>query len=33
MAKFGASLESDEAREFDKRNDCKDTVFALDLIE
>ena len=31
--KFGASLESDEAKEFDKRNNCKDTVYTLDLIE
>ena len=33
MDKFGASLESDEAKEFDKRNNCKDTVYTLDLIE
>ena len=33
MDKFGASLESDEAKEFDKRNNCKDTVYTLDLIK
>tara|TARA_B100000579_G_C22119485_1_gene526863 strand:- start:280 stop:381 length:102 start_codon:yes stop_codon:yes gene_type:complete len=33
MDKFGASLESDEAKEFDKRNNCKDIVYSLDLIE
>ena len=33
MDKFAASLESDEAKEFDKRNNCKDTVYTLDLIE
>ena len=33
MDKFGASLESDEAKEFDKRNNCKDTVYTLDIIE
>ena len=33
MDKFGASLESDEAKEFDKRNNCKDIVYTLDLIE
>ena len=33
MDKFGASLECDEAKEFDKRNNCKDTIYALDLIE
>ena len=33
MDKFGASLESDEAKEFDKRNNCKDIVYNLDLIE
>ena len=33
MDKFGARLESDEAKEFDRRNNCKDTTYALDLIE
>ena len=33
MDKFGASLESDEAKDFDKRNKCKDTIYTLDLIE
>ena len=33
MDKFEASLESDKAKEFDKRNNCKDTVYAFDLIE
>ena len=33
MDKFGASLESDEAKEFDKRNNCKDIVYTLDLLE
>ena len=33
MDKFGALLDSDEAREFDKRNNCKDRVYTLDLIE
>ena len=32
MDKFGASLESDEAKEFDKRNNCKDSVYTLDLL-
>ncbi len=31
MDNFGASLESDEAKEFDKRNNCKDTVIKLIL--
>ncbi len=30
---FGASLESDEAEVFDKRNNCKDSVYSLELIE
>ncbi len=33
LDKSGASLESDEAKEFDKRNNCKYTVYALDLVE
>ena len=33
MDKFGASLESNEAKEFDKRNNCKDTVYSLKLVE
>ena len=33
LDKFGASLESDEAKDFDKRNKCKDTIYTLDLIE
>ena len=33
MNKFGASLESDEAKEFDKRNNFKDIVYNLDLID
>ena len=33
MNKFGASLESDEAKEFDKRNNCKDTFYTINLIE
>ena len=33
MDKFGAALESEEAKEFDKRNNCKDTVYALELVE
>ncbi len=33
MDEFGASLESNEAKEFDKRNNCKDGVYSLDLIE
>ena len=33
MDKFGASLESEEAKEFDKRNNCKDTFYALELID
>ena len=33
MDEFGASLESNEAKEFDRRNNCKDVVYSLDLIE
>ena len=33
MDKFEVSLESDEAKEFDKRNNCKDFVYTFDLIE
>tara|TARA_Y100001968_G_C18878754_1_gene490684 strand:- start:75 stop:242 length:168 start_codon:yes stop_codon:yes gene_type:complete len=33
MDKFEASLESDEAKEFDKRNHCTVTFYSLDLIE
>ena len=33
MDSFGASLERDEAKEFDKRNNCKDIFYTLDLIE
>ena len=31
--KFGASIKNDEAKEFDKRNNCKDIFYNLDLIE
>ena len=33
MDEFEALLERDEAKEFDKRNNCKDIVYSLDLIE
>ena len=33
MDNFGASLESDDAKEFDQRNNCKYIAYALDLIE
>ena len=33
MDKFGASLESDESKEFDKRNNCKHVFYSLDIIE
>ena len=31
--KFGASLESDEAKELNKRNNCIDNIYTLDLIQ
>ena len=33
MDEFGASLESNEVKEFDKRNNSKDVVYSFDLIE
>ncbi len=33
MDKFGASLESHEDKEFERGNNCKATVYSLDLIE
>tara|TARA_B100000902_G_C26742719_1_gene636919 strand:- start:157 stop:258 length:102 start_codon:yes stop_codon:yes gene_type:complete len=33
MDKFSISLESDEAKEFEKRNNAIDVVYSLDLID
>tara|TARA_B100001029_G_C14885871_1_gene352597 strand:+ start:341 stop:604 length:264 start_codon:yes stop_codon:yes gene_type:complete len=30
---FGASFESEAAKEFDKRNNCKDIVYKIELVE
>ena len=33
MKALEAEMTSDEAKEWDKKNNCKDTVYAIELVE
>ena len=33
MEALEAEMNSDEAREWDKKNNCKDTIYAIELVE
>ena len=33
LEKLGAEMESPFAKEWDKKNNCKDTVYAIELVE